>query len=232
MSGISYNIISYDAQNLGLIKLTEKVLVEFVNPVGVQASIQCLECRDCDELVSQWETLGSYQEDDDGAFSCRLLKLCSKAGSRLSPAKTVKTIFVTDQSIGRWMGVTFGATAIISAYEITQNDPEIFVTNVFHELGHMHETPSRERRKVDAQIKNDDQIIALEKEVSGTDAIYECFGEHCLNFGCSMRQRLCLKDRTLTEERLQIGRPYCDRCLTDLKVFCLKTWLFCTNMER
>lgn len=218
ISGLSYNIISYNQRNIDLIGITQNVVTDFLELVGVQAAIQTLECKGCNDLVNEWKTLGAYREDDNGAFACRLLMLRNKAGSRLSPSETIKTIFVTNQAIGEVIGLNFDGITIISFHHIS-NHRERFATAVFHELGHMHGAPSTERKKVDRNVNNDFQIVELEKEMQGTNAIYESLGEHCLNLGCSMRQRLCFADWSLTKERLQTGRPYCDKCLDDLKDF-------------
>ncbi len=230
MSGISYDIISYDPEKLGLIEITRKVLSEFLDLVGVDASIQDIECREYDELVSEWARLGTYH---DGAFSARLGCLYSKARSRLQPSNRHRGLLVTSTNIGQIVGVS-NTIGIISYSEIAEYGLETFATAVFHELGHMHGAPSRKRHQVDRQVNCDSQIVGLEKEYGGTNAIYECLGKHCLNVGCSMRQRLDFAHWKLhlTQERLKIGRPYCDRCLADLKDFCQQEGLLGADSER
>ena len=225
ISGLSYNIISYDPRNrglrnLGLVEITQKVVADFLELVGVDASVQCLECSGRDELVSEWKTLeGRWRRNDNGAFAGQLLVLENKVTSEIQSSKIRKAILVTSMNIGEIIGAFYNnRIAIISSQKIEHN-PERFATAVFHELGHMHGAPSTERKKVDRKVNNDFQIVELEKEMQGTNAIYESLGEHCLNLGCSMRQRLCFADWSLTKERLQTGRPYCDKCLDDLKDF-------------
>ena len=174
--------------------------------------------------MTEWKALeDGYRKDDDKVFCSQIEKLYNKAVSKLQPSKIHKGILVTTMSIGTIVGVSYDwiGTAIISSCQIS-NHRETFATVVFHELGHMHGAPScHERKKLDRRVNNDSQIVALEKEQRETNAIYECLGEHCLNIGCSMRQRLCFANWRLhlTKERLQVGRPYCDRCTADLKGF-------------
>jgi len=218
MSEISYNIISYDPEKLGLIKITKKVLADFLNLVGVDVSVQCLECSGRDQLVSEWETIGYYEGSDDDGFPGRLLTLSSKVASQLPASKGHKRILVTSIDIGRVVGTSYGWIAIISSHQI-QDDPETFATTVFHELGHIHGAPNTERKKVDRQVNNDPEIVELEKEMQGENAIYECldFGEHCLNQNCTMRQRLTFENwKVLTKERLAADSPYCESCLANI----------------
>jgi len=210
MNTISYNIISYDPQNLGLIKITQKVVTEFLGLVGVHPSIQCLECRDCGELENEW-TIPCVEQSE---------RLHFKAKSRFESTKGCKKwIFITSIDIGNYVGITHdNNNATISSCQV-KDDMETFSTGMFHELGHMHDIPSLDRKKLDNHVDDDAQIILLEQASAGKDAIFERFGEHCLNSGCSMRQRLTFQNWIdhLTKERIEIGRAYCKRCLADLK---------------
>jgi hypothetical protein len=236
ISGISYNIISYDPQNRGLIEITQKVVADFLELVGVRAPIQTLECKGNDELVSKWETLGIWRKDDDEAF-CNRIENLYKAASRLTVSMKQRGILVTSIDIGKIVGLSCGLNVgrkvdlfydgpiIISSYQIS-NHRETFETAVFHELGHMHGAPSLTRTNEgkyevsgipDAE-SIDAEIVSMEHGMKGEDAIFDCLGEHCLNIGCSMRQRLWIPNWRfhLTKERL-VGRPYCYKCLADIK---------------
>ena len=120
------------------------------------------------------------------------------------------------------MGYSDSWIAIVSSCRIN-NDPDTITTAIYHELGHIHGIPDKKRKCIgnyeESRI-NDAKIVTLEHKHKSEDAIFYWRGEHCLNIGCSMRQRLCFDKwkRHLTKERLP-GKPYCGKCLADLRKF-------------
>lgn len=95
--------------------------------------------------------------------------------------------------------------SVISLYRLEEiANPDLRIetqkTEIFHEVGH---------------------VLGLPTERRGNLNLEDSFGLHCKNTGCSMKQGLLVpKDWiTNTQERLRLGGdPYCQECITDLKI--------------
>lgn len=220
MKNVSYRIVSYDPQKIGLMSITQKAVADFLQIVGLKLSPETIECKGCDELEKEWKKLGTYK---DKQFRGQLSSIYRKATKHLpSLGLTHRAILVTSKYIGDIVGFSYDWIVIVSSCQVN-NDLDTVTTAIFHELGHTHGIPDEKRKCIgnygNSNI-NDDKIVDLEHKHQGENAIFCWEGEHCLNVGCSMRQRLCFDNwkRHLTEERLP-GKPYCDNCLANLKKF-------------
>jgi hypothetical protein len=226
MKDISYRIISCDPKAVDLAIIAKKTVIEFLQLVGLRLTPEIIECKGCVELENEWAKLGKYEDATSASFVGQLASIYEKATGKPLSLKIEKAILVTDKDIGEIVGVSYDrqSLAIISSYQVP-NDINTVATAVFHELGHMHNIPSLERGKIgpySLRCIDDDKIVAMENDGKNKDAIYfikGLGGEHCLNPGCSMRQRLCFINwkKHLTAERSP-DKPYCDRCLNDLKI--------------
>ncbi len=220
MKNISYRIISYDPQRIGLISITQKAVADLLQIVGLKVSAESIECEGKEELVLEWDQLGLWEKNDDIGFRWRMRAICRKAYAQREDGGMNKVLLVTSINIGSIVGLSDEWIAIVSSCRIN-DDPDTVTTAIYHELGHIHGIPDEKRKNIGnyetAGIK-DEEIAALEYKYQGEDAIFYWRGEHCLNVGCSMRQRLCFENwkKHLTKERL-LGKPYCDKCVADLK---------------
>lgn len=222
MKNVSYRIVSYDPQQIGLISITQKAVADFLQIVGLKLSPETIECEGKEELVLEWDQLGLWQENNDIDFRCRMRAIYRKAYAQREDSAMKKVLLVTSIDIGLIVGLSDEWIAIVSSCRIN-DDPDTVTTAIYHEIGHAHGIPDKKRKCIGNYEKTDikdDEIVALEHKHKGENAIFYRLGEHCLNIGCSMRQRLCFDNfkRHLTEERL-LGKPYCDKCLANLKKF-------------
>ncbi len=221
MKKVSYRIVSYDPQKIGLKSITQKAIADFLQIVGLKLSPETIECEGKEELVLEWDQLGLWQNDDMG-FRSRMRAIYDKAFPEQEDGTMYKVFLVTSIDIGRIVGLSDGDIAIASSFRVN-NNLDIVTTATFHELGHTHGIPDEKRKCIGNYEKsniNDVKIVALEHKHKGKNAIFCKLGEHCLNTSCSMRQRLSFDNwkEHLTKERLP-GKPYCDNCLANLKKF-------------
>ncbi len=221
MKKIQYTIISYDPENCGLSATAKNVVDDFLGLFGMKKPVDTIECNGNDELICVWNSLGAWRKSDDTGFRRKMRAIYRKTCAQREESTMSKVLLVTSIGVGDIVGLSNGWIAIISSNKISR-DAATIATAIYHELGHIHNIPSKKRNSIDndetANI-NDKKIIGLEKEHQGKNAIFYCLGEHCLNRDCSMRQRICFDNwkKHLTTERLRAGKPYCDRCLADLK---------------
>lgn len=94
--------------------------------------------------------------------------------------------------------------AIISTYRFKDKDLEHFLkfevikTETMHEIGHIFGIPNKKRKNLDKRL-----------------------GNHCSRENkCVMRQGMTVDEwKDMTKDRLRSGKPLCDECIDDLRIY-------------
>ncbi len=121
MKDISYRIISYDPNAVGLATIAKKTVSEFLQLVGLRLTPEIIECKGCVELENEWAKLGKYEDATSASFGSHLSSIYLKATEKLSSTTTKKAVLVTSKFIGLRVGVSFGWKLIVSYCLIKTN---------------------------------------------------------------------------------------------------------------